>query len=127
MHFITFNFKWQLIFHKHFQCDGWLFNRMTNFEIRSWMFDSAKLLSCSIILWFRASVLMWAGTEKPLSQRYIVATKAIFRKSVQTAVDIWFTHSSPEPRKWHFMKNITCLWIIPKITKLDLYFIKDIG
>jgi len=31
---------------------------------------------------------------------------------------IWFTYSSPESRKWHFMKNTTCSWTIPKITKL---------
>jgi len=36
-------------------------------------------------------------------------------------------HSSPEPRKWHFMKNITRWWIIPKITRLVPYFIKNIG
>jgi len=35
---------------------------------------------------------------------------------------IWVTHSSPEPRKWHFMKSIMCWWIIPKIPKLVLYF-----
>ena len=31
---------------------------------------------------------------------------------------IWFTHSSPQPRKCIFMKNITCWWIISVITKL---------
>jgi len=33
----------------------------------------------------------------------------------------WFTHSSPELRKRHFMKNVMYWWIIPKITKLVLY------
>ena len=51
------------------------------------MFDSSILLSCSTILWFRASVLMWARAEKPPSQRYTVVTKAIFGKPVQTVVD----------------------------------------
>ena len=40
---------------------------------------------------------------------------------------IWFTYSSPEPRKLQFMKNITCGWIITKITKLFLCYIKNIG
>jgi len=41
----------------------------TNFEFHVWVFDSVNFLSCSTILWFRASVLMWARAEKPNSCR----------------------------------------------------------
>ena len=43
---------------------------MANFEIRSWAPDGANLISCSTLLWFRVSGLMWARAEKTLSQRY---------------------------------------------------------
>jgi len=37
--------------------------------------------------WLIVRVFMWTRAEKPLSQRYIVATEAIFEKSNQTVVD----------------------------------------
>ena len=44
-----------------------------------------------------------------------MAAKAIFGRPVQTVADMIHAHSSPEPRKWHFMKNVICWWMIPKI------------
>jgi len=103
-------------FHKHFQCDGWLCNRKANFEIRGWVFDSAILLPCSTILWFRASV--WCKLElKNHSRKDILWQRKKYSEGQFRPLWIWFTHSSPEPRIWHFMKNIICWWMIPKIIK----------
>jgi len=41
--FHNIKFQTEIEFHKHFQCDGWLCNRMANFEIRAWVFDSVNL------------------------------------------------------------------------------------
>jgi len=88
MHFITSNFKRQLNFTNIFNATVDFATVWPTSNIRGWVLDSANLLSCSTTLWFRASVLMWTGAEKTLSQRYIVAPKTLFRKPVQTDVDM---------------------------------------
>jgi len=78
----------KIAFHKHFQCDCWLCNRVANFEIRAWVFGSANLISSSTFLSFRAFVLIRIRAEKTDSQRYMAATKTIFEKPVRTVVGL---------------------------------------
>ena len=108
MHFITFNFKRQLNFTKILNVTA----HFANFEIRGWVSDSPNLISCSNFLRVCAFFLTWTRAEKPLSQRCIVGNESNIR---QASSELW-VYSSPDPRKWHFMKNIMCWWIIPKIT-----------
>ena len=57
---------------------------------------------------------------QPYFQLCLTVLKKISKSQIRQ-LWVWFTHSSLEPREWHFIKNITCSWIIPKITKLVLY------
>ena len=83
---------------------------MANIEIRGWVLGSASLLSDATILWFRASALMWARTEKTLSQTIIMAIKATFEKPVQTDVNIIHaqltrTEKMAFNEKYHILMN----------------------
>ena len=83
---------------------------MANIEIRGWVLGSASLLSDATILWFRASALMWARTEKALSQTIIMAIKATFEKPVQTDVNIIHaqltrTEKMAFNEKYHILMN----------------------
>ena len=126
MHFIAFNFKWQLNHINIFNATVDFATVKAKFEICGWAFDSANLMSCSIILWFRAFV--WCKLErKNHSCRDILWQRKQYLEGQFRPLWIWFMQSSSEPRKWHFMKNIICWWMIPKVKKLVLCFIKNIG
>ena len=127
MLFLTFNFKRQLNFTNIFNATVatvWPASKLWLSVGQHW-----SLISSSTFVRFRAFVLMRIRGNKPLSQRYIVANEKSIRKKQFRQLWEWFTHSSPEPKKWHFMKNrpTTCWWIIPKITKLVLWFIENTG
>ena len=125
MHFITFTFKRQLNFTN-------IFNATVDFA-SVWP-TSQFVVECLTVLIFYDTRLsfdfvppFWCELElKKHSRRDILWQWKQHLESQFRPLWIWFTHGSPEPRKWHFMKNITCWWIIPKIAKLILYF-KNIG
>ena len=67
-------------------------------------------------LFFDFVPLFWRELElKKHSRRYILWQRKQYLESQFRSLWIWFTHSSPEPRKWHFMKNIMFWWIDHKI------------
>jgi len=70
---------------------------------------------------------MWTRGVKTHSQRYVAANENSIRKSQFRQLWEWFATARQNRKKRNFMKNITCWWIIPKITKLFLWFIKNIG
>jgi len=85
--------------------------------------NSGKLIGC------RSHNKCVAKHLKPWSEQFaclyalaytILWQRKQYSKSQTRQLWVWFTQSWPEPRKWHFIKNITCSWIIPKITKLVL-------
>ena len=127
MHFRTFNFKRQLNFTN-------IFNVTVDFATvwpatSEFMVECLRLLFlCNARLSFDFLPPVWCELELQitLAEMYCGNGGSIFGKPVQT-VWVWFTHSSTETRNLQFMKNITCWWIITKITKLVLYFIDNIG
>ena len=68
-----------------------------------------SLISCLVPLFWRELEL------KNHSRRDILRQWKQYLESQFRSLWIWFTHSSSEPRKWHFMKNIVCWWIDHKI------------
>jgi len=127
MHFITYNFKRQLNFTN-------IFNATADFAT-VWPNSKFGVECLTMLIFYHARLSFdfvppfWCELElKNYSRRDILWQRKQYSAGQFRPLWIWFTHSSPERRKWYFMKNIMCWWwIIPKITKLVPYFIKNTG
>jgi len=69
----------------------------------------AVLISYRPRLSFHFVPSYWYELElKKQTRRDIWRQQKQYLKSQFGQLWVWFTHDSPELRKWHFMKNITC-------------------
>jgi len=101
---------------------------MANFEICGYVSDSADL---SFHPWpsFHFVPSFWCELEvkKHTHRDMLWQTKTVLENA---SSDSYVNDSCTAHQNWkkrNFMKNITCRSIIPKITKLCLWFIKNIG
>ena len=112
MHFITFNFKWQLNFTNNF-------NATVDFAT---VWPTLKFMAeCLTVLtayhprvFFNFVPLFWCELE-------------VKNHSHQFRYENNLCPVHQNQLKWRFMKNIMCWWIILQITELVLLFIKNIG
>ena len=117
-----FNFKWKLNFTN-------IFNATVDF-VTVWPTSKFVVECLRVLIFYHARLSFhflssfWCELElKKHSRKDILWQWRQYSESQFRPMWIWFTHISPEPRKWHFMKSIMCWWIIPKIAKLVPYLI----